>query len=178
MWNIISKNEILSLGEKRMKRKNWKPFMVLGLVSMFGIMTGAMIVIMMMFSGMGGIGQWMWGVMIFPFLGILIMLVIMLFFFRKMAKKGGLMSGMMGHSHNPQLQLKENDMTTITYNIPAVNCDHCKMTIEREVGKLPGVSSVNVDVGSKQAVIKLVTTATKAEIEALLSEIGYPPESQ
>ena len=161
-----------------MKKTNWKPFMVFGLMIMFGIMIVAMIVIMMMFSGMGGLGQWMWGVMIFPFLGILLMMVIMFFFFRKMAKKGGLMSGMMGHSHNPHLQLKENDMTTLTYNIPAVNCDHCKMTIEREVGKLPGVSYVNVDVGSKQAVIKLVIPVTKAEIEALLIEIGYPTESQ
>jgi quercetin dioxygenase-like cupin family protein len=27
---------------------------------------------------------------------------------------------------------------TLTYNIPAVNCMHCKMTIEREVGELSG----------------------------------------
>lgn len=161
-----------------MKITNWKPFMMLGLMIMVGIMIGAMIVIMMMFSGMGGLGQWMWGIMIFPFLGILVMVVIMFFFFRKMAKKGGLMSGMMGHSHNPQLQLEETEMTTITYNIPAVSCDHCKMTIEREVGKLPGVSSVNVDVGSKQAIIKLVIPVTGSEIETLLAEIGYPVESQ
>ncbi len=95
-----------------------------------------------------------------------------------MAKKGGLMSGMMGHNHNPQLQLEETEMTTITYNIPAVSCGHCKMTIEREVGKLPGVSSVNVDVRSKQAIIKLVIPVTGSEIESLLAEIGYPVESQ
>jgi len=117
-------------------------------------MIGAMIVIMMMFSSIGGLGQWMWGIMVFPFLGILVMVVIIVFFFRKMAQKGRLMSGMMEHRHNPQLQLEESEMTTITYNISAVNCDHCKMTIEHEVGKLPGVASVNVDVGSKQAVIK------------------------
>lgn len=160
-----------------MRRTNWKPFMVFGLMIMFGIMIGAMVIIMMMFSSMGSLGQWMWGVMVLPFLGILVMLVIMFLFFRKMAKKGGLMAGMMGHSHNSQLQLKETDTTTLTYNIPAVNCDHCKVTIEREVNKLPGVSSVNVDVDSKQAVIKLVIPVTKAEIEALLTEIGYPSES-
>jgi len=69
-------------------------------------------------------------------------------------------------------------MTTLTYNIPAVNCGHYKMTIEREVSELSGVASVSVDVGSKQAVIKFDSPATKVEIEALLAEIGYPPESQ
>ena len=53
------------------------------------------------------------------------------------------------------------------------------MTIKHEVGKLSGVASVNVNVDSKQAIIKLdPPPATKAEIEALLAEIGYPPESQ
>ena len=69
-------------------------------------------------------------------------------------------------------------MTTLTYSIPAVNCGHCKMTIERRVGALPGVASVSVDVDSKQAVILFESPATKAEIEALLAEIGYPPQPQ
>jgi copper chaperone len=142
---------------------------------MFGIMVVAMIVIMMMFSGLGDIGEWMWALMILPFAGILIMVVIMLFFFRRMRGKGGLMSETMGHSHSPPPQLKEKDVTTLTYVIPAVSCDHCKMTVESEVGKLPGVASVNVDVASKQVVIKLVRPVTKAEIEALLAEIGYSP---
>ena len=48
------------------------------------------------------------------------------------------------------------------------------MTIEREVGKLTGVASVSVDVDAKRAVIKFEPPTTKAEIEALLVEIGYP----
>ena len=35
-------------------------------------------------------------------------------------------------------------MNTLTYNIPNVNCGHCKMMIERKVGGLMGVTSVNV----------------------------------
>jgi len=71
---------------------------------------------------------------------------------------------------------KENDMNTITYNIPKVSCGHCKMNIEREVGKLSGVASVTVDVKAKKATIKYDSPATKVEIETLLLEIGYPPE--
>ncbi|MFC1943476.1 heavy-metal-associated domain-containing protein [Chloroflexota bacterium] len=67
-------------------------------------------------------------------------------------------------------------MDTLTYHIPTVNCDHCKMTIEREVGKLPGVASVNVDVDSKKAFIEFNSPTVKSEIEAMLAEIGYPPE--
>ncbi len=69
-------------------------------------------------------------------------------------------------------------MTTLTYKIPTVSCGHCKMRIESEVGKLPGVASVNVDVDSKLATVKLDPPSTKVELEALLTEIGYPPESQ
>ena len=68
-------------------------------------------------------------------------------------------------------------MTTVTYSVPAVSCGHCKMRIERSVGELPGVASVEVDVDARQAVIAYGPPATPTEIEALLEEIGYPPES-
>ena len=69
-------------------------------------------------------------------------------------------------------------MSTVTYSVPAVSCGHCKMRIERSVGELAGVGSVDVDVDSKQAAVTYGPPATPAEIEALLDEIGYPPESQ
>ena len=68
-------------------------------------------------------------------------------------------------------------MNTVTYNIPKISCGHCKMNIEREVGKLSGVASVTVDVEAKKAIIEYDSLATKAEIEKLLIEIGYPPEN-
>lgn len=69
-------------------------------------------------------------------------------------------------------------MTTLTYNIPNVNCGHCKMMIERKVGELAGVASVDVSVDAKQAVIQFGSPATEAEIESLLAEIGYPPQGK
>ena len=68
-------------------------------------------------------------------------------------------------------------MKTVTYNIPRVSCGHCKMNNEREVGKLPGVASVTVDVVAKMAIIKYDSPATKPAIETLLIEMGYPPEN-
>jgi copper chaperone CopZ len=51
------------------------------------------------------------------------------------------------------------------------------MRIERKVGELSGVGSVSVDVGAQHAVIEFGPPATEAQIEALLAEIGYPPDS-
>ncbi len=65
---------------------------------------------------------------------------------------------------------------TVTFTIPAVHCDHCQMTIEREVGELEGVRAVAVDVGSRKATIEFEPPATREQIESLLSEIGYPVE--
>jgi copper chaperone len=186
-----------------MKRTSWGPFMKYGPLIMFGLMIGVMIIGALMFSGSGGMGLGMLrmmmasgsgglglrvlGAMLLPFFGMLIMFVTMFLFYRKMAgggpmsgmmSHGGPMSGMMGHSHDVQSQSKNNGRTTLTYNIPSVHCGHCKSTIEREVGKLAGVASVSVDVDTKQAVIIFDSPATKAEIEALLADIGYPPESQ
>jgi len=67
-------------------------------------------------------------------------------------------------------------MTTVTYHVPAVHCDHCQMTIEREVGELPGVVSVSVDVEGKKAKVDFGPPATDEQIEAFLDEIGYTPQ--
>jgi copper chaperone CopZ len=131
----------------------------------------------MMLPGNGNLGSEMWRVMLIPFLGLLVMVGLMFFFFRRMTGSMGLMTMMVGNRHEPQLQSAENDLTALTYSLPDVNCAHCKMKIEGEVSNLPGVASVNVDIEAKQAVIKLISPPTKAEIEALLSDIGYPPES-
>ena len=68
-------------------------------------------------------------------------------------------------------------MNTVTYNISKISCGHCKMNIEREVGKLSGVASVTVDVDAKKAIIKYDSPATKTAIETLLIEMGYTPEN-
>ena len=57
------------------------------------------------------------------------------------------------------------------YKVPDISCDHCKTTIEKEVGALAGVSSVIVNVDKK-----LVTVAGAAADETIRSAIdaaGY-----
>jgi copper chaperone len=56
-----------------------------------------------------------------------------------------------------------------------VSCGHCAMTIKREIGHLPGVASVDVDVESKEATVHWNDPTRWFEIADKLSEIGYSP---
>lgn len=65
-------------------------------------------------------------------------------------------------------------MTTITYTIPNISCNHCVHTVKTEVGDINGVTSVEADMSSKQATISFGPPATEEEIKSLLVEINYP----
>ncbi len=65
-------------------------------------------------------------------------------------------------------------MTTVTYSVPAISCNHCTHTIELEVGELEGVQAVKADVDSKNVTITFDNPASEAKIKALLAEIEYP----
>jgi copper chaperone len=65
-------------------------------------------------------------------------------------------------------------MQTVNYHITAISCNHCIMTIKRELGALEGVSSVEGDAQSKNISVAFQAPATPTAIESLLEEIGYP----
>ena len=65
-------------------------------------------------------------------------------------------------------------MTTVTYSIPNISCNHCVHTIQNEVSELSGVQSVVADAGNKKATIVFDAPATEMQIKALLAEINYP----
>ena len=67
-------------------------------------------------------------------------------------------------------------MTTVTYSVPAMHCEHCTHTIETEVGELHGIQSVKADLETKKVHIAFDTPASEEKIKALLSEINYPAE--
>lgn len=65
-------------------------------------------------------------------------------------------------------------MNTNQMSIPAISCGHCKMTVEREVSELAGITKATVDVELKQLTVEFETPATLVQIQGLLQEIGYP----
>ena len=65
-------------------------------------------------------------------------------------------------------------MTTVTYSIPNISCNHCVHTVTMEVSDLDGVKSVEADVFAKSATIIFEPPATEDGIKSLLAEINYP----
>jgi copper chaperone CopZ len=60
---------------------------------------------------------------------------------------------------------------TRTYSVPEISCDHCKAAIEGEVGKVPGVDKVLVDVPGKTVAVD--GAAADDAIRAAIDEAGY-----
>lgn len=150
--------------------------LMLGLMALAGWLAFTQVPLSMLLSSQMGIG--MIGVMLVPAVGLVLMVAAMYILPRKMMggmSAGGHMSGAsMQHGHDLPVDEASNSRT-LTYQIPAVRCGHCKMTIEREVGGLAGVTSVQVDVDRKRAVIHYGAPATQQAIEVRLTEIGYAP---
>ena len=66
-------------------------------------------------------------------------------------------------------------MTSKSFRVPNITCNHCVMTIKRELGELEGVASVTGDVETKTITVKWGPPATWDDIQSLLTEINYPP---
>jgi copper chaperone len=65
-------------------------------------------------------------------------------------------------------------MTNKTFQVPNISCNHCVMTIKRELGELAGVSSVTGDAETKTVTVEWEAPATWDGIKSLLAEIDYP----
>lgn len=66
-------------------------------------------------------------------------------------------------------------MTSKTYSVPDVSCQHCKHAIETAVGGMGGVARALVDVEHKTVDIDFDEAVTsEAAILATLDEEGYP----
>jgi copper ion binding protein len=63
-------------------------------------------------------------------------------------------------------------MQTLTYSVPGVSCEHCRTAISGEVGRVDGVSAVEVDLERK---VVTVTGAglDDAAVRDAIDEAGY-----
>jgi copper chaperone CopZ len=61
---------------------------------------------------------------------------------------------------------------TLTFTVPGMTCGHCEASVKREVGSVPGVDNVDVDLTTK-----LVTVAgadlDREQIVAAIDEAGF-----
>ena len=65
-------------------------------------------------------------------------------------------------------------MTTKTYSVPNISCNHCVNTIERELKDVEGVASVKANLDTKAVLVEVNDVSLLPAVEATLAEIGYP----
>ena len=65
-------------------------------------------------------------------------------------------------------------MEKITLSVPNISCDHCIMTIRRELGDVEGVVKVEGDVNKKEITVEWEAPANLEKIKSTLGEINYP----
>ncbi|MBW2004068.1 MAG: heavy-metal-associated domain-containing protein [Deltaproteobacteria bacterium] len=65
-------------------------------------------------------------------------------------------------------------MEKITLSIPNISCDHCVMTIKRELGEIKGIEEVKGDANTKEITVQWDLPATLEKIKSYLKEINYP----
>jgi copper chaperone len=65
-------------------------------------------------------------------------------------------------------------MEKITLSIPAISCDHCVMTIQKELGEIKGIEEVKGDAKTKEITVQWDLPATLDKIKSSLKEINYP----
>jgi len=67
-------------------------------------------------------------------------------------------------------------METSKLSIPNISCEHCVMTIKRELSELEGVKRVEGDPDTKMIDVQWEAPATLEKIKDTLKEINYPAQ--
>jgi copper chaperone len=57
--------------------------------------------------------------------------------------------------------------TSLTFSVPGMTCGHCEASVKQEVGAVPGVTGVDVNLETKDVVV----TGTGLDRDALVAAI-------
>ncbi|MBW0272577.1 cation-transporting ATPase [Nocardia sp. MH4] len=64
-------------------------------------------------------------------------------------------------------------MSTITVNVTGMTCSCCANSVNKEIGKIPGVTAVEADFTSGHVTIDAADAIDRRAIAAAVSEAGY-----
>ncbi|MGN9841443.1 heavy-metal-associated domain-containing protein [Nonomuraea sp. H19] len=64
-------------------------------------------------------------------------------------------------------------MTVTTYQVEGMTCGHCVSSVTAEVGKVAGVSEVEVDLTSGAVTVTSAAPLDRELVEAAVTEAGY-----
>jgi copper chaperone len=64
-------------------------------------------------------------------------------------------------------------MSTATYTVTGMTCGHCVNAVTEEVGRVPGVTDVAVDLATGALAVTSETPVDDAAVAAAVDEAGY-----
>jgi copper chaperone len=64
-------------------------------------------------------------------------------------------------------------MTTSTYTVAGMTCGHCVQAVSTEVGAIPGVTGVDVDLETGSVTVDTDQPVDAAQVRAAVEEAGY-----
>jgi copper ion binding protein len=64
-------------------------------------------------------------------------------------------------------------MTTTTYAVKGMTCGHCVSAVSAEVGRLTGVSDVDVDLPTGAVTVTSEQPLDEADVRVAVEEAGY-----
>lgn len=64
-------------------------------------------------------------------------------------------------------------MTTSTYTVVGMTCDHCAGSVREELGRLDGVSQVDVDLTTGSVDVTSAAPLSSGDVKAAVEEAGY-----
>ena len=63
--------------------------------------------------------------------------------------------------------------TTAIHQVSGMTCGHCVSAVEKEVGAIPGVTDVHVELATGDVTVTSTRPLTHDELTAALDEAGY-----
>jgi copper chaperone len=64
-------------------------------------------------------------------------------------------------------------MTTASYTVVGMTCGHCVSAVTEEVGQVPGVTGVDVDLASGGLTVTSDAPVDEGAVRAAVEEAGY-----
>lgn len=64
-------------------------------------------------------------------------------------------------------------MTTTTYHVTGMTCDHCVHAVKAEIGRVQGVSGVDVVLATGTVTVRSDAPLDDGAVQAAVDEAGY-----
>jgi copper chaperone len=64
-------------------------------------------------------------------------------------------------------------MSTVSVTVAGMTCGHCATSVREEVGSIPGVKSVGVDLATGEVTVDSDAPVESAAIRSAVEEAGY-----